>query len=138
MGQDHLAVYLTNSCNLACSYCYVAVNQGPPARLDLETLRRSIDDFLALPGPTKKITLLGGEPMLDWRLFQETVRYARRAGGDGVILQTFTNGTLLTPEKLAFLEEWEVHATVSLDGRKGDNDTGRVYYREPGRSVYDE
>jgi len=25
---NNLAVYLSNRCNLACRYCYVAVNQG--------------------------------------------------------------------------------------------------------------
>ena len=119
MALDHLAVYLSNSCNLACSYCYVAVNQGPAARLDLETIRRAVDEFAAkVPPERRKVTFLGGEPLLDWPLFVKAARYARGALGPRSVLQTFTNGTLLTPERVAVLDELGVHCTVSLDGRK--------------------
>src|SRR6185369_5633778 len=136
---DHLAVYLSDSCNLACSYCYVAVNQGPGARLTLEQVRRAVDEFCeAVKPPDRKVTFLGGEPLLDWKLFQESARYARKRGGDDMILQTFTNGTLLTPEKVAFLDEVGVHCTISLDGKKEDNDKHRVYHKTTERSVYDD
>ena len=71
MGQlDHLAVYLSDSCNLACSYCYVAVNQGAGARLSFEQVKTAIDEFCdAVPSPDRKVTFLGGEPLLDWKLF---------------------------------------------------------------------
>ena len=136
---DHLAVYLSNSCNLACSYCYVAVNQGPPARLSFEDVSRAVDEFYGkVPPPDRKITFLGGEPLLDWPLFVKVARHAREKGGPDAILQTFTNGTLLTPEKVAVLNELDVHCTVSLDGRKEDNDRHRVYYKTTERSVYDD
>jgi sulfatase maturation enzyme AslB (radical SAM superfamily) len=139
MGPDHLAVYLSNSCNLACSYCYVSVNQGRPVSLSYEDLKKSVDFFLEkVESPSKKITFLGGEPFLNWPLFQSIARHARRAGGKDLVLQTFTNGTLLTPEKLAFLEEQDVHATISLDGRKSANDKHRVYFKAAERSVFDD
>ncbi len=140
MGRlDHLAVYLSDSCNLACSYCYVAVNQGPGARLTFAQVRRAVDEFCeAVPSPDRKVTFLGGEPLLDWKLFQQSARYARERGGDDIILQTFTNGTLLTPDKVAFLKEVGVHCTISLDGKKADNDKHRVYYKSTDRSVYDD
>jgi sulfatase maturation enzyme AslB (radical SAM superfamily) len=140
MGRlDHLAVYLSDSCNLACSYCYVAVNQGPGARLSFEQVRKAIDEFCAaVPSPDRKVTFLGGEPLLDWKLFQQSARYARERGGPDMVLQTFTNGTLLSPEKVAFLDEVGVHCTISLDGRKEDNDKHRVYFKQTDRSVYDD
>jgi sulfatase maturation enzyme AslB (radical SAM superfamily) len=140
MGRlDHLAVYLTDSCNLSCSYCYVAVNQTPAARLTLDQVRRAIDEFCAaVPPPDRKVTFLGGEPLLDWALFQGAARHARERGGPDMILQTFTNGTLLTPERVAFLRDLDVHCTVSLDGRKADNDKHRTYAKGAGRSVHDD
>jgi sulfatase maturation enzyme AslB (radical SAM superfamily) len=134
-----LAVYLSNSCNLACSYCYVAVNQGPAARLDFEKIRRAVDEFAAkVPPERRKVTFLGGEPLLDWPLFVKAARYARQALGPQGVLQTFTNGTLLTPEKMAVLDELGVHCTISLDGSKKENDLHRVYYKTTERSVYDD
>ena len=140
MGRlDHLAVYLSDSCNLACSYCYVAVNQSPASRLTLEQVRRAVDEFCgAVPGPDRKVTFLGGEPLLDWKLFEGAARYARQVGGPDMVLQTFTNGTLLTPEKAAVLNELDVHCTVSLDGKKADNDLHRVYHKEKRRSVFED
>lgn len=136
---DHLALYLSNSCNLACSYCYVSVNQGPAARLTHEDLKKSIDYFLSgVSAPEKKITFLGGEPFLDWALLLKTARYAREKGGRDLVLQTFTNGTLLTPERLEALNELELHVTVSLDGRKGENDKHRRYFKSTERSVFDD
>jgi uncharacterized protein len=139
MGPDHLAVYLSNSCNLACSYCYVSVNQGPPVSLSLDALKRSVDYFLdKVDGPGKKITFLGGEPMLNWRLFQDIASYARERGGPGLVLQTFTNGTLMSAERQEFLDRHEIHTTISLDGRKSSNDKLRVYFREKDKSVFDD
>ena len=136
---DHLAVYLSDSCNLACSYCYVAVNQGPGARLSFEQVRHSIDEFCSkLPPAERKITFIGGEPLLDWPLFMKAARYAREKAGEEAILQTFTNGTLITPDKIAFMEDVGVHCTISLVGRKADNDKNRVYYKTKERSVFDD
>lgn len=140
MGKlDHLALYLTDSCNLACSYCYVAVNQAPASRLSLEQIRAAVDEFCGrVPPGRRKITFLGGEPLLDWGLFTAAARYARSAAGERAVLQTFTNGTLLTPEKAAFLRELGVHCTISLDGGKTENDRHRVYHRTKDRSVHDD
>lgn len=139
MGLDHLAVYLSNSCNLSCSYCYVAVNQGPAASLDADQISRSIDEFCLKISPRiPKITFIGGEPLLNWPLFVKVVTDARARAGNEAILQTFTNGTLLTPEKIAFMEQTGVHCTISLDGRKEDNDLNRVYWNGAGRSVFDD
>ena len=140
MPPDHLAVYLSNSCNLACSYCYVSVNQGPAVHLSFEAVRGSIDEFFrTAPDPRRrKITFLGGEPLLHWPVLARAAAYAREQGGPGVVLQTFTNGTLLTPERLAFLDDCGVHCTVSLDGRKEDNDRHRVYFKSGERSVFDD
>ncbi len=136
---DHLAVYLSNRCNLGCPYCFVSVNQGPPEVLDYERLRASVDFFLSskVDSPDKKITFLGGEPFLNFPLLERVVRYAREQAGDGVVLQTFTNGTLLTRERLEFLTAFDVHTTISLDGDKATNDAQRPFYNEPDRSVFD-
>ena len=139
MPLNHLAVYLTNRCNLSCSYCYVSVNEGPAVRLDEKQLRESVDRFLdTVPAPDRKITFLGGEPLLDFPLLVRAVEYCRSRGGRDVVLQTFTNGTLLTPERLRFLDDNEVYVTVSLDGRKKTNDASRTFFGQKDRSVFEE
>ncbi|PIR19316.1 MAG: hypothetical protein COV48_02675, partial [Elusimicrobia bacterium CG11_big_fil_rev_8_21_14_0_20_64_6] len=111
----------------------------PGARLDFEQIRASIDEFCSkLPEDERKITFIGGEPLLDWPLFVKAARYARVQAGPRAVLQTFTNGTLITPEKVAFMEDVGVHCTISLDGRKEDNDKHRVYFKTKERSVHDD
>ncbi|MBI5629749.1 MAG: radical SAM protein [Elusimicrobia bacterium] len=136
---NHLAVYLSNRCNLACSYCYVSVNQGAPAHLSFEDVKESVDYFLdEVPGADKKITFLGGEPFLNFPLLERMVRHARWRGGESLVLQTFTNGTLLTPERLEFLNDYEVYATISLDGTQRTNDAKRFFHGDKDRSVFAE
>jgi sulfatase maturation enzyme AslB (radical SAM superfamily) len=134
---DHLPIYLTNRCNLACSYCYVAVNQGPTQKLDFAGLQVVLDQFLGTDVPNKKVTFLGGEPFLDFELLSRTAEYIRDKVGweDQVVLQTFTNGTLLTPEKLAECNRLGIHVNISLDGKAEINDKHRKFNGQPEKSV---
>lgn len=135
---DHLALYLSDRCNLQCSYCYVAVNRGPAHRLSEGDVRAAVDRFCAeVPPGRRKVTFIGGEPLLDFPLLERAAAYAREACGPDAVLQTFTNGLLLTPERFAALERHGVHVTVSLDGRKEDNDARRVLAGGKAGSVYD-
>lgn len=139
MEPNHLAVYLSNRCNLQCRYCYVAVNQGEASWLGFDSIRRSVDAFVeAVPGPDRKFTFLGGEPFLNFGLLQRAVEYVRLKAGPSAVLQTFTNGTHLTRERLDWLDERRVFVTVSLDGDKETNDANRIFARDAGRSAFDE
>ena len=134
---DHLVVYLTNACNLACDYCYVAVNKGPGAKLSLESIERALREFRERTSPHRRVTFLGGEPLLDWNLLLNSLRSARSCCGPRAVIQTFTNGTLLTPAKVAAMAELGVICTISLDGARPENDAHRVYHADPRRSVHD-
>lgn len=122
----HLAVYLSNACNLACSYCYVAVNQSPAARLDWPALRAGIDSFLDSSPPDPRVTFLGGEPLLDFPLLRRAVLHLR-SRAPGIHLAVFTNGTLLDAPKASFLLDRGVRVVVSLDGRPETNDAERRF-----------
>jgi sulfatase maturation enzyme AslB (radical SAM superfamily) len=138
MPPNHLAVYLSNRCNLQCKYCYVAVNQGPTAKLTFEHLKANMDYFFSeVPPHDRKITFLGGEPFIDFPLLQKAVDYARDVGGPDAVLQTFTNGTAVTKERMDWLDSRNVHVTLSLDGKKATNDRNRVFHGKDG-SVFDE
>lgn len=54
--------FITSTCNLRCSYCYVAVNQGKLKEPSLEEVKDTIDRLHALG--TRYICLLGGEPLI--------------------------------------------------------------------------
>ena len=112
-----LTVYLSNACNLSCSYCYVAVNQGPAAALDFSRLREGVDYFLArAPREGRKISLLGGEPLRDFPLLRHVVEHIRTEAAPTLPVHLFTNGLLLDAERLAFLGDHDVDVTVGFGG----------------------
>ena len=91
------SLYVTDRCNLDCSYCTEYDNAQPhPATEDLKTWLRKIQEL-----GTMRITLVGGEPLLHPDIV-EIVRYARELG---FATSLTTNGFLLNQSLVAALEE---------------------------------
>lgn len=104
---------LTERCNLACAHCYIAA--GPWQRSDDELttdeVRRISDEILEL-NPAPLFVLSGGEPLLRDDL--EQIAAHAVAGGATVVVGT--NGTRLTAERIASLQEAGVTGVaVSVD-----------------------
>ena len=101
---DSQAVYaqvvVTDDCNLSCGYCNEYLPGAPP--VPLITLQQRIDKLDTLG--VMVYDLLGGEPLLHPEL-TTLIRYikAKRRNGNMVIL--ITNGFLLSPSKVAALNE---------------------------------
>lgn len=108
-----LTVYLniTTRCNLRCSYCYAKAGPDARAELSLEEVRqvlRSLDQI----SNDVKINISGGEPLLHpdpWTIASE----CRQAKHKTTLL---TNGTLVTREKAAQIQELFNCVLISLDG----------------------
>ena len=104
---------LTERCNLACAHCYIAAGPWRSAGGELTTdeVRRIADEILAL-NPAPMFVLSGGEPLLRDDL--ETIAAHAKAGGATVVVGT--NGTGLTAERIASLQEAGVTGVaVSVD-----------------------
>ena len=115
-----LVLWLTDRCNLSCSYCYAAA--CPQGRdMDFETAKLAID---ALSSHPLKIQFAGGEPMLNFPLAERICAYVREKGLDAVF-QLQTNGTLLTEALVRRLRENRISVGVSLDGIPEINDLTR-------------
>jgi radical SAM protein with 4Fe4S-binding SPASM domain len=102
---------LTLRCNLRCLHCGATAGQPRPDELTTAEALRIADELAALP--TGEVTLMGGELFLraDWLAVAERLR----AGGVPVVI--FTNGTLLTAERIAQLRALEPRTIgTSLDG----------------------
>ena len=135
-----LDIFLSNRCNLACRYCYFdALNQGPALRLDEAQVRRALKHYVALVGREgiDKLSLAGGEPLLDPALLERIVRVLRAGCGRRTEIELFTNGTLLTPGRARRLMALGAKLVVSIDGTRESNDLNRRFRGQPGRSVFD-
>jgi len=101
-------------CNLSCAYCneYDAVSMPVPTEVMLGRV-----DRLASLGITI-ITISGGEPLLHPEL--ETI--IRRIRGHGILAGMITNGYLLTPQRIDWLNRAGLdHLQISIDNVMPDD-----------------
>ena len=137
-----ISLAVAQKCNLGCTYCYAQQGTfgGSAKSMPAETARRSIDLLLDGHRPGDRVTLafLGGEPLANRPVLREATRYAAdRAAALGVSMQfsLTTNGTLLTEDDAAFLEEHGFAVTISLDGVREEHDLLRPF--RDGSGSYD-
>ncbi len=123
---------LTLRCNHKCSYCQSAVTgeRAAGADMPLPVARKSVD--LAFQSPREAITIefQGGEPLANWGVLKETVKYARtkeKRTGKKLALSLVSNFSLMDKAKASFLLENEVSVCASLDGPETIHNKNRTY-----------
>jgi len=133
-----MVLNVTSKCNLSCAYCYeygedrIVEQSTKPRFMDEETAQESVEFMLAQSGTSAAVnlTFFGGETLLNFKLLQKTVEYARRRSeelGKRVTFSLTTNGTLLRPEVIEWLIENEVGVTISIDGPREVQDKFRIF-----------
>ncbi len=107
-----LTVELVNRCNLTCQMCYVANHTFAKATLELDAIKRLIDEIVK-HGKTGLLLGVGSEGLL-YKDIRKVIEYARTAGVMDILLMT--NGTLLSKDLSEFLVEQMVsRVCISID-----------------------
>ena len=111
-----LELILTSQCNLRCGYCFENAKQD--GRMSWDVARASLDAVLASPEKDPYILLFGGEPTLEFEMIRRAVRYAEanRRRSQRPHFMIITNGLLLGPDELAFIDEHRMEVQLSFDG----------------------
>lgn len=131
-----LVLQLTEACNLECAYCYHEQGRGNGRSrgrpMDHGVGERAVDFLLSHSGELNEVVLVffGGEPLLNFRLMTSLVPLARRKAekaGKKIDFAVTTNGTLLSEEVVAFLNEQGIGVTVSIDGDAEAHDRFRRF-----------
>ena len=125
---------IAHDCNIRCGYCFASTGDyhGGRKLMSIETAKAGIDFLLKKSGNRKRLEVdfFGGEPLLNFDVIKETVKYGRekeKALGKRIGFTMTTNGMLLNDEIIEFLNENMDNIVISLDGRPEVNDRMRKF-----------
>ena len=134
-----LCLHVAHTCNLNCTYCFASQGKyhGKEALMSLETAKRSIDFLVENSGTRRnlEVDFFGGEPLMNWDVVKETVKYARsieKAAGKNFRFTLTTNGMLIDDEVIGFANREMHNVVLSLDGRQHVHDRLRKTYKGEG------
>ena len=139
-----LCLNVAHECNLACRYCFAGEGEyhGERALMSAEVGRAALDFLVRNSGNRRnlEVDFFGGEPLLNWDVVKELVRYGRSLEKDHDKHFRFTittNGTLLNEEILDFVNREMDNIVLSIDGRKEVNDRMRPWRSGKGQKSVD-
>ncbi len=129
-------LHVTNNCNLACPYCFVAKNKE---HLDSEIGERAVNAIFrsAVAHGFRRVALkyAGGEPTLNFPHVLALHDHARRlAAEDGLQLRgvLLSNGTVMTRAMIDEMRKRELRLMISLDGIHEVHDRQRPFVNRRG------
>ncbi|MFZ7102909.1 MAG: thioether cross-link-forming SCIFF peptide maturase [Peptococcaceae bacterium] len=129
-----LCLHIAHDCNLRCLYCFAGTGAfgGDRSLMSPEVGKKALDFLFAASQNRRHIEVdfFGGEPLLNFGVVKELVHYGQeKARQENKILKLTltTNGVLLTEAVQRFLDEHEISAVLSLDGRQKVNDKMRPF-----------
>jgi len=134
-----LCLNVSHACNMSCRYCFAGSGKygGDGELMSLETGKQAID-FLAEKSHERKnldIDFFGGEPLLNWNVVKDIVKYARgteQGSGKRFRFTLTTNGLLIDDDVIDFTNREMHNVVLSLDGRPEVNDASRKLHNGSG------
>lgn len=137
-----LCLHVAHTCNLNCSYCFASQGKyhGDRALMSFEVGKRALDFLIENSGSRTnlEVDFFGGEPLMNWDVVKELVKYARSQEGPchkNFRFTLTTNGMLIDDDVIDFANKEMSNVVLSLDGRKEIHDRLRVDYA--GNGSYD-
>lgn len=137
-----LCLNVAHDCNLRCRYCFASTGDFGTGRklMSAQTGKKAIDFLISHSANRHHLELdfFGGEPLMNFPVVQEVVRYARSLEKEHDKQFRFTittNGVLLDAQKIDFINREMDNVVLSLDGRPQINH--RMRPRADGSDAYD-
>ena len=137
-----LCLHVAHTCNLNCGYCFASQGKyhGERAIMSFEVGKRALDFLIENSGTRRnlEVDFFGGEPLMNWDVVKELVKYARsveKEHNKNFRFTLTTNGVLIDDDVIEFANKEMSNVVLSLDGRKEIHDATRVDYA--GNGSYD-
>ena len=130
-----LCLHVAHTCNLNCSYCFASQGKyhGERAVMSFEVGKRALDFLIENSGTRHnlEVDFFGGEPLMNWQVVKDLVKYARsieKKYNKNFRFTLTTNGVLIDDDVIDFCNREMSNVVLSLDGRKEIHDRLRVDY----------
>lgn len=127
-----LCLHIAHDCNLRCSYCFASEGtyMGKRALMSEEVARAALDFLMEQSGGRKhlEVDFFGGEPLINFGVVKEAVRYGReleKKYGKIIRFTMTTNAYHVTDEMVEFINREMKNLVISIDGRKEIHDAER-------------
>ena len=137
-----LCLHVAHSCNLNCEYCFASQGRysGERALMNFDTGKRALDFLIEHSGTRRnlEVDFFGGEPLMNWQVVKDLVKYARsveKQHSKNFRFTLTTNGMLIDDDVIEFSNREMSNVVLSLDGRREIHDRYRVDYE--GRGSWD-
>ena len=114
-----LEISLGFNCNFKCEYCSQNLLKNKAYSSTPKDVEPFIEQLKQSGLDPQNIQLWGGEPLVYWKVLLLLIPALRSLYPDTLISLT-TNGSLLTREKIDFLNKYAIHLYVSHDGPIND------------------
>ena len=125
-----MELVLTESCNLACAYCFEKPMRGA-RRMRPAVARAAVDLLIEYSGEETalEVTHFGGEPLLNFSTLVSATEYGQdraAAAGKSIAFSITTNGLLLDEEIADYLAKHKIKVLLSIDGPARSHDNYRI------------
>lgn len=127
-----LCLHIAHDCNLACRYCFAEEGEykGHREMMSFEVGKKALDFLIKNSGDRRnlEVDFFGGEPLMNWQVVKDLVRYGREQEelhNKKFRFTLTTNGILLDDEVMEFANREMSNVVLSIDGRKEVNDRMR-------------
>ncbi|MGF6376060.1 uncharacterized protein M2140_001130 [Clostridiales Family XIII bacterium PM5-7] len=134
-----LCLHVAHTCNLNCTYCFASQGNfnGERGLMSLETGKRALDFLVENSGDrvNLEVDFFGGEPLMNWNVVKDIVRYGRELEQHHKKNFRFTlttNGVAIDDDVIAFANKEMHNVVLSLDGRKEIHDKLRRTINDQG------
>ncbi len=130
-----ICLHIAHTCNLNCSYCFASQGKyhGERALMSFDVGKRALDFLIENSGSRRnlEVDFFGGEPLMNFDVVKELVKYARsieKEKNKNFRFTLTTNGVLVDRDVIDFANREMSNVVLSLDGRKEVHDRFRVDY----------